>query len=114
MISPLLSSHVENIVCDAVNTYIAVNNLRTEPVEPSVLFKFNRGRDRFVIAMARQLVLYVLHDRYFVSYSKLKKYSGMAQDKHVMRSVCKARSFVLIDAVYRSVYNSIKERLYGE
>lgn len=68
------------------------------------------GNIPFKRAVARNLCLYILHDRYAVCYRQLALMTSLTQ-RSVMRCVKKARMYIEYDKAYIVYLNRIRERL---
>jgi len=97
MLVEYIEEKVRKLVCFVIETpceelYVGVGNI---PLKRAV---------------ARNLCLYILHDRYAVCYNQLASLTSLTQ-RSVMRCVKKARMYIEYDKMYIKYLNQIRERL---
>lgn len=92
-----VGNNVEQVICELFG------------ITPEELYS-GKGNIPFKRAMARNLCLYLLHDRYSIFYRQLAEMTGLTQ-RSVMRCIRKARIYTGYDKEYIKYYNILLNKL---
>ena len=95
----ILMARAEIDVCAAINKTLASD------INPHDLYKF-KGNIPVILAVARNLTFYLLHNSFGLSYSDISRRAGMTKES-VMRCVRKVQYLSEFDSVYQNLMKEV-------